>query len=149
MPSTPTPSLEGSASWENSQGLPAPFRPHVGHLHAPALGKTPPNFSFCSSIGLLSFPMNSHSLLQRIFLTQGSNPCLPHCRQILYHLSHQENLYPVNTCCLFGISWSRVRQTAQMLPSAYIWFWWFVLLSFGVYRDILWANSVVNDVQGV
>ena len=23
------------------------------------------------------------------FPTQGSNPCLPHCRQILYHLSHQ------------------------------------------------------------
>ena len=26
-----------------------------------------------------------HSLLQEIFLTQGSNPGLPHCRQILYH----------------------------------------------------------------
>ena len=50
MPSTPTPSLEGRTSWENSQGLPAPFRPHMGHLHAPALGKTPPNFSFCSLI---------------------------------------------------------------------------------------------------
>ena len=24
-----------------------------------------------------------HALLQRIFPTQGSNPCLPHCRQIL------------------------------------------------------------------
>ena len=29
-----------------------------------------------------------HSLLQGIFLTQGSNPVL-HCRQILYRLSHQ------------------------------------------------------------
>ena len=27
-----------------------------------------------------------HSLLQGIFLTQGSNPGLLHCRQILYHL---------------------------------------------------------------
>ena len=27
--------------------------------------------------------------LQRIFPTQGSNPGLPHCKQILYHLSHQ------------------------------------------------------------
>ena len=33
--------------------------------------------------------MGSHSLLQGIFLTQGSNPDLLHCRQILYHLSHQ------------------------------------------------------------
>ena len=28
-------------------------------------------------------------LLQEIFLTQGLNPGLPHCRQTLYHLSHQ------------------------------------------------------------
>ena len=32
---------------------------------------------------------SSHSLLLGIFLTQGSNPGLPQCRQILYHLSHQ------------------------------------------------------------
>ena len=32
---------------------------------------------------------NSHALLQGIFLTQGLNLGLPHCRQILYHLSHQ------------------------------------------------------------
>ena len=30
-----------------------------------------------------------HSFLQGIFLTQGSNWDLLHCRQILYHLSHQ------------------------------------------------------------
>ena len=35
--------------------------------------------------------MGCHFLLQRIFLTQGSNPGLPHCRQTLYHLSHQES----------------------------------------------------------
>ena len=30
-----------------------------------------------------------HFLLQGIFLTQGLNLGLLHCRQILYHLSHQ------------------------------------------------------------
>jgi len=30
-----------------------------------------------------------HALLQGIFPTQGSNPGLPHYRQIPYHLSHQ------------------------------------------------------------
>ena len=34
----------------------------------------------------------SHSLFQGIFLTQGLNPGLPHCRQILHHLSHQGSL---------------------------------------------------------
>ena len=33
--------------------------------------------------------MGSHSLLQRIFPTQGLKLGLPHCRQVLYHLSHQ------------------------------------------------------------
>ena len=32
-------------------------------------------------------------LLQGIFLTQGSNLGLPHCRRILYHLSHQGSPY--------------------------------------------------------
>ena len=32
-----------------------------------------------------------HFLLQGIFLTQGSNSGLSHCRQILYCLSHQES----------------------------------------------------------
>ena len=36
--------------------------------------------------------MDYHSLLQRIFLTQGSNLALLHCRQILYHLSYREDL---------------------------------------------------------
>ena len=33
--------------------------------------------------------VGSRSLLQGIFPTQGSNPGLPHCRRILYQLSHQ------------------------------------------------------------
>ena len=32
-----------------------------------------------------------HSLLQGIFLAQGSNLCLLHCRRIFYCVSHQEN----------------------------------------------------------
>ena len=36
--------------------------------------------------------MGSHSLFQGIFPTQGSNPGLLHCRQILYRLSRQESL---------------------------------------------------------
>ena len=36
--------------------------------------------------------VGSHSLLQGIFQTQGSNPGLLHCRQILHRLSHQGSL---------------------------------------------------------
>ncbi|XDC74115.1 hypothetical protein R6Z07F_005288 [Ovis aries] len=36
--------------------------------------------------------MGCHSLLQGIILTPGIKISLPHCSQILYHLSHQRNL---------------------------------------------------------
>jgi len=40
--------------------------------------------------------VGSLSLLQGIFPTQGSNPGLPHCRQILYQLSHQGSPYMIS-----------------------------------------------------
>ena len=38
-----------------------------------------------------------HALFSGIFPTQGSNPGLPHCRHILYHLSHQGSLDATKT----------------------------------------------------
>ena len=49
--------------------------------------------------------VGSLSLLQGIFTTQGSNLVLPHCRRILYQLSHKgspldvEEVKPVNLLC--------------------------------------------------
>ena len=40
--------------------------------------------------------VSSHSLLQGILLTQGSNPVLLHRGQILYRRSHQGNPYCAN-----------------------------------------------------
>ena len=42
--------------------------------------------------------VGSLSLLHGIFPTQGSNPGLPHCKQILYQLSHKgsPHKYKVN-----------------------------------------------------
>ena len=37
--------------------------------------------------------VSSLSLLQGIFPNQGSNPGLPHCRQIIYQLSHKGSPY--------------------------------------------------------
>ena len=54
--------------------------------------------------------VGSLSLLQGIFPTQGSNPGLPHCRQILHQLSHKVSpgilewvAYPFSS----GPSWPR------------------------------------------
>ena len=35
------------------------------------------------------YGLGSHSILQGIFLIQGTNQDIPHCKQILYCLSHQ------------------------------------------------------------
>ena len=47
----------------------------------------------CQPLLSMEFSKNTgvgcYSFHYGIFLTQGSNPGLPHCRQILYHLSHQ------------------------------------------------------------
>jgi len=43
----------------------------------------------------------SHSFLQGIFPTQGSNLCLLHCRQILYCLSYQGSLDQTGASCMF------------------------------------------------
>ena len=64
--------------------------------------------------------MCSLSLLQGIFPTQGSNPGLPHCRQILYQLSHKGNprirkwvAYNFTS----GSSWSRNPTRSPSLPT--------------------------------
>ena len=50
---------------------------------------SPPSFSVHGDSPGRNIEVGCHALLQGIFLTQGYNPGLPHCRQILYHLSHQ------------------------------------------------------------
>ena len=46
--------------------------------------------------------VDSHSLLQGIFPTQGLNLTLPCCRQILYHLIHQGSLIRIYICvCVY------------------------------------------------
>ena len=47
-------------------------------------------YSPWSSLGQ-STGVGSLSLLQGIFLIQGLNPGLPHCRRILYQLSHKRS----------------------------------------------------------
>ena len=55
-----------------------------------------------------------HSLLQGIFLTQGSNPCFLNCRQILYQLSHQAFSY------ITTVQWSN-QEIDTILSSKLQW----------------------------
>ena len=57
--------------------------------------------------------VDSLSLLQGIFPTQGFNPGLPHCRQIPYQLSHKRSPLQINTYLLWKI-W-KIQALATLL----------------------------------
>ena len=71
--------------------------------------------------------VNSHTHLQGIFPTQGSNLGLPHFRQILYHLNHQgsrnKRIYNfqvfIAACRLSSVAvsiWAQLFHSMQNLP---------------------------------
>ena len=67
-----------------------------------------------------------HALFQGIFPTQGLNPGLPHCRRILYQLSHQGSPrilkwvpYPFSS----GSSWPRNRSRGSYIAGRFFTSW--------------------------
>ena len=67
-----------------------------------------------------------HALLQGIFPTTGLNPGIAHCRQILYHLSHQSNpkilewvAYPFSR----GSCWPRNRIGVSCIAGGFFTSW--------------------------
>ena len=69
------------------QVLCAVFSPSV--VSDSAMDCSPPGSSVHGDSPGKNPGVDCHALPQGIFLNQGSNPGLSHCRQIVYHLSHQ------------------------------------------------------------
>ena len=65
--------------------------------------------------------MGSHSLLQGIFPTQGSNPHLLHCRQILYGLSHQGSPWRGRDGNIKNVAHNLVLHESSHLPLQGCW----------------------------
>ena len=69
--------------------------------------------------------VGSLSLLQGIFPTQGSNPGLPHCRQIPYQLSHKGSpilewvAYPFSS----GSSWPKYQTRVSWIAGGFFTNW--------------------------
>ena len=55
--------------------------------------------------------VSCHFLLQSIFLNQGSNPGLLHCRQIRYHLSYQGSPVSPKEAIIDGVSQTHWAQS--------------------------------------
>ena len=58
---------------------------------------SPPGSSICGIFPGKNTEVGCHFLLQENFPTQGLNPGLLHCRQMLYHLSHQGSQVEIYT----------------------------------------------------
>ena len=69
--------------------------------------------------------VGSLSLLQCIFLTQGWNPGLPHCRRILSHPSHQGSTTLAEVAVISGCYWIQTQvnllQTVLLFPPTKKW----------------------------
>ena len=71
--------------------------------------------------------VGSLSLLQGIFSTQGLNPSLPHCRQILYQLSLKGSPGPMVTLCLTFRCWTFPRWLHYFISSS-LWAFQFLYI---------------------
>ena len=70
--------------------------------------------------------VGSLSFLQGIFPTQGSNPSLPHCRQILYQLNHKGSpriLKWVASLFSSGSSWPRNQIGVSCIAGGFFTSW--------------------------
>ena len=67
--------------------------------------------------------VGSHSLLQGIFPTQGSNPGLPHCGWILYQLSYQGTLKHVKQQIIFSSRFLPISSSCHRVPHNRIGSW--------------------------
>ena len=86
----PLSSLLGDSSAHPSQLISSIFTVCLVTQSCPALYDLPRSSVYGVSPGK-NTGVGCLSLLQGIFPTQGLNPDLPHCRHILYQLSHQGN----------------------------------------------------------
>ena len=103
-----------------------------------------------------------HFFLQRIFPTQGSNPDLPHCRQMLYHLSHQgslisERVKSLSCLRLFATPWTVAHQAPPSIEFSRQEYW--SGLPFPSPGDLpdpgieprspaLWADALPSELPG-
>ena len=90
-------------------------------------------------------------LLQEIFPTQGLNPGIPHCRQTLYHLSHQRSLW--GNLQVSILYWSQINPS---LLEKYLVVYWLhinILVAHTQTREdswglqLCWANRWGTTVQ--
>ena len=87
------------------------------------VGCSPPGSSAHGDSPGKNTGVGCHFLLQGIFPTQGSNPDLPHCRRILYRLSHPGSPYSIQLVHILNSCWSHPLGIQIRVPTLNLmWF---------------------------
>ena len=90
--------------------------------------------------------MGCHALLQGTVLTQGWNPGLPHCRQILYYLNHREaqeywsgysSVESLSRVQLFETPWTAAHQASLSITNSQS------LLKFTYIESVMPSNQLI------
>ena len=92
------------------------------------------------SLGILQARVGYHALLQGILPTQGWNPGLPHCRLILYQMSHQGSPRTLQwIACPFSRRSSRPRNQTRVsrIAGRFLTSWATREVDMNVYRSLI------------
>ena len=91
------------------------------------------------------------SFLQGIFPTQGSNPGILHCRQILYHLSHQGRprimeweACPFSKRASWPRNWTRVSWQVDSLLAEYLYLHIYLLFYVFTWHNIFYVFIIFD-----
>ena len=80
---------------------------------------SPPGYSAHGDSPGKTTQVGCHALLQGNFPTQGSNPCFPHCRRILYQVSHKlnNNCNPWTAALQAPLSFTISQSLLKLMPT--------------------------------
>ena len=71
--------------------------------------------------------VDCHGLLWGIFPTQGSNPGLPHCKRMIYHLSHKDLTY-ILCIARWILNYWIIKEVSKMILLAFLFIFFFPFL---------------------
>ena len=89
-------------------------------------------------MGILQARVGCHALLQGIFPTQGLNPGLPHCKQILHRLSHQGSPWTAREVPISRVLGAQCQEPKT--KTKYMFLIWY-----SVFDNVEWISGVAGD----
>ena len=89
-------------------------------------------------MGILQARVGCHALLQGIFPTQGLNPGLPHCKQILHRLSHQRSPWMAREVPISSVLGAQCQEPKT--KTKYMFLIWY-----SVFDNVEWISGIAGD----